>query len=138
MECRLRGSTEAWSCQIYIRWEFDGDDQPVETITEVPFGVRITDKSLVERMLRRAQLAVLDSKTSKEHFIDIDDDSLATLLASTQVAPFSRNVVCIDLSGPGLPNLSFIDLPGTTHVCWDDVDLPLMAYLQHCRYHPER
>jgi hypothetical protein len=33
-------------------------------------------------------------------------------IGSTQQLSFSENVVCLDICGPDVPNLSFIDLPG--------------------------
>ncbi|RPD70203.1 hypothetical protein L226DRAFT_574923 [Lentinus tigrinus ALCF2SS1-7] len=133
IECRLAPAPD-WSCQISIRWEFDEHNKRLNDVREVPFGTRITEKSDVESMLRRAQVAVLDQKTATDHFLTMDDESLKCLLHSKQVARFSRNVVCVALSGPGLANLSFIDLPGIIHNATDDVvemvrDL-IRSYLQ--------
>ena len=59
-------------------------------------------------MLRCAQLAVLNPGANPQQFIDIDLDGPQ---ATRQVA-FSPNTVCLEIQGPGLPELSFVDLPG--------------------------
>ena len=103
MECRLTHSPDAWSCRISIRREYDDDNnKKLFDVREVPFGERITKKEDVEPMLRRAQAAVL-----------LGDASLGDLTTSVKGDRFSRNVVCVDLAGPDLTDLSFVDLPGT-------------------------
>ena len=32
-----------------------------------------------------------------------------------EILSFSRNVICVDVVGPGLVDLSFVDLPGEPH-----------------------
>ncbi|PIL25641.1 transporter [Ganoderma sinense ZZ0214-1] len=101
MECRLTHSPDTWSCQISIRREYDENGKKLLDVKEVPFGQRLTKKEDVEPMLRRAQAAVL-----------LGDASVSDLKASVKGDRFSRNVVCVDLAGPDLTNLSFVDLPG--------------------------
>ncbi|KAM5536974.1 hypothetical protein V8D89_009303 [Ganoderma adspersum] len=101
MECRLTHSPDTWSCRISIRREYDDNDSKLSDVKEVPFGERITKREDVEPMLRRAQAAVL-----------LGDASLGDLKSSVKGDRFSRNVVCVDLAGPELTNLSFVDLPG--------------------------
>jgi hypothetical protein len=72
----------------------------------------VTSKERLEPMLRRAQLAVLNPGENPLEFIDIDIDGPR---ATRQVA-FSPYVVCLEIQGPGLPELSFFDLPGTINV----------------------
>ena len=79
----------------------------------ITFGSVITDKSHVEERIRRAQRAILNPSTSHETFLsgpDRDPD------AKTELS-FSKNCVCLELSGPDLTDLSFCDLPGA-HVPW--------------------
>ena len=102
MECRLTRSADAWSCQISIRKEYDDDGKKLHDVKEVPFEERTSKKEDVEPMLRRAQTAVL-----------LGDASLHDFKSSVKGDRFSRNVVCVDLAGPDLTNLSFVDLPGT-------------------------
>ncbi len=113
MECRLSSSLGPWQCRISIRREYDKHKR-LDDIREIPFGDLITDKSEVELALRRAQLAVLNPsipipKILKSSVEELNDWSTQ----SAHQVPFSRNVVCVDLEGPDLTDLSFIDLPGT-------------------------
>ncbi len=107
MECRLTHSTDAWSCQISIRKEYDDEGKKLTDVNEVRFGERITKKEDVEPMLRRAQAGVL-----------LGDTSLGDLKSSVKGDRFSRNVVCVDLAGPDLTDLSFVDLPGMLSGRW--------------------
>lgn len=110
MECRLASSSEPWTCQISIRWEVDRTTgKPAETVVEEPFGPSIVNKADVELMLRRAQAAVLNPKTTTRKFLDLHTE---TLRKYRNDKLFSKNVVCVDLSGPDLTDLAFVDLPG--------------------------
>lgn len=115
MECRLTNSPEPWKCQILLRMETDDNGRPLLVKKEVPFGLPILERSHLEEMIRRAQLAILNPSVSAENFLDFDTGTLAPgelPLGSTRQLSFSSNVVCLDLSGPDLTDLSFIDLPG--------------------------
>ncbi|KAI0743138.1 P-loop containing nucleoside triphosphate hydrolase protein [Daedaleopsis nitida] len=114
MECRLSNS-ELWSCQISIRWEYDEDDLRLAEVHEERFGSTLCDPSEVEDMLRRAQAAILSPRTPRSDFLDADIDTVKSGGVSTLGAgtlPFSRNIICVDLAGQELVDLSFVDLPG--------------------------
>lgn len=75
----------------------------------IPFGSVITDKSHVEERIRRAQRAILNPSTTPDTFLsgpDGEPDGRRPELS------FSKNCVCLELSGPDLADLSFCDLPG--------------------------
>ncbi|KAK0239883.1 P-loop containing nucleoside triphosphate hydrolase protein [Armillaria nabsnona] len=113
MECRLSSSSKPWQCKISIRREFDKNGERMDDISETPFGALITDKSAVESLLRRAQLSVLNPGIPVERILHAPTEELTKWSVQSQkMQPFSRNVVCVDLSGPELTDLSFIDLPG--------------------------
>ncbi|KDQ60446.1 hypothetical protein JAAARDRAFT_191825 [Jaapia argillacea MUCL 33604] len=118
MECRLSSSSEPWCCQISIRWEFDDQGKRKDKVQEVTFGGPIHDKSAVELALRRAQAAVLNPHIALPKFFVKSDEELKALSSSSdgseqgKTLSFSKNAVCIDLVGPDLTDLSFIDLPG--------------------------
>ncbi|KAI0041018.1 hypothetical protein FA95DRAFT_1565838 [Auriscalpium vulgare] len=112
MECRMSRSNTEWACQVSIRWEYDSRDQRLNTVLQVPFGDLITDKEDVELALRRAQFAVLNEEVSVQTVLGMSADLLKAGIPSSQARSFSRNVVCVDLEGPELTDLSFIDLPG--------------------------
>ncbi|PBK78407.1 hypothetical protein ARMSODRAFT_947314 [Armillaria solidipes] len=113
MECRLSSSSIPWQCKISIRREFDKNGERMDDISETPFGELITDKSAVESLLRRAQPSVLNPGIPVEKVLHAPTEELTKWSEQSQkMQPFSRNVVCVDLSGPELTDLSFIDLPG--------------------------
>ncbi|OSD00779.1 P-loop containing nucleoside triphosphate hydrolase protein [Trametes coccinea BRFM310] len=111
MELRLSSSDHAWTCQVSIRWEDAPRGGGVRSHPERPFGDAFTKWEDVELMLRRAQAAVLNPSIDSTSFLSKGKDEVSALL---EKAPrkFSKNVVCLDLSGPDLPDLSFVDLPG--------------------------
>ncbi|OJT11810.1 Interferon-induced GTP-binding protein Mx [Trametes pubescens] len=60
-------------------------------------------------MLRRAQEAVLHPDVKFEVFLE---DGWQEKVKGKQPLRFSQNIVCIELTGPDLTDLSFVDLPG--------------------------
>lgn len=115
MECRLTYDEKGpWQCQLFLRKETDAEGNKIPT-TEEKFGPLLTDKNELEEMLRRAQLAILNPSLGSDFFIDLDTSSLdqgEKPPGSDRQLSFSNNVVCMDLSGPEVIDLSFIDLPG--------------------------
>ncbi|KAJ7024655.1 P-loop containing nucleoside triphosphate hydrolase protein [Mycena alexandri] len=107
-ECRMSSAPE-WSCRISIRREFDRTGKRLGEVSEVAFGAPIKDKDAVELFLRRAQLAALDSSVNLTAVLKMNVEELKE---KSQTAAFSKNVVCIDLEGPDLTDLQFVDLPG--------------------------
>lgn len=135
MECRLSHSREQWSCQIKIRWEYEADGRsPRGEVSEVDFGPLLVDKAQVEPLLRRAQAAILSPNTPASTFVTMGDDQLK---ANRSAMPFSRNVVCVELSGPELADLSFVDLPGECLLIQGNYVSTKRASTHH-RYRPER
>ncbi|TFY58995.1 hypothetical protein EVG20_g7953 [Dentipellis fragilis] len=129
MECRM-SSSDKWSCQISIRWEYEVDNSKKKDVSEVPFGDQITDPSEVELQLRRAQAAVLNPHVRTHDFLSMSAQQIkAGVKSSAKPLLFSRNVVCVDLQGPDLVDLSFIDLPGLIQVADDPMLLQLVEKL---------
>ncbi|KAI9058580.1 hypothetical protein FKP32DRAFT_1761408 [Trametes sanguinea] len=112
MECRLAHSPDDWSCQISIRWEFDDYGERLGETYEVLFGPRITLKADVEPLLRRAQAAILHGLMSDEELDQFAREGAKSMGAAKKTLAFSRNTICVDLEGPDLVDLSFVDLPG--------------------------
>ena len=119
MECRLEHSSSSWRCQISIRRTSFADFAPQTARSnqgnEIPFGKLITEKSELEEMIRRAQLAVLNPDVPSVNFETLD----TTQLVPGEVPPdctcplsFSSDVICLDIEGPDVTDLAFIDLPG--------------------------
>jgi GTPase SAR1 family protein len=86
---------------------------------DLPFA-SLNDKDKVVDALERAQLATLNPGSSYEKYKPGN-----TILDRGHQVKFSPNVIRLDISGPGLPNLSFYDLPGVINV----TDVTEEAYL---------
>lgn len=79
----------------------------------------LTDKSQVEAALVRAQASILNPSKPWTQFVGGKPSAHAGWggFGKKGAEPafevkFSPNVVCMEIIGPGLPNLAFIDLPG--------------------------
>ncbi|KAE9397406.1 hypothetical protein BT96DRAFT_1020873 [Gymnopus androsaceus JB14] len=120
MECRLLSSTGPWTCRISIRNEFDSGGNRLREVSEIPFGETMKDKSQVELALRRAQFSVLNPGISQKAILNASSEELKNM-ATQKSMPFSKNIVCVDLEGPELTDLSFIDLPGLIQNAEPDV-----------------
>ncbi|KAG5640591.1 hypothetical protein DXG03_007994 [Asterophora parasitica] len=113
MECRLSSSTNRWTCQISIRREYDASGNLLDKVSETSFGHVIIDKNNVELALRRAQVAVLNPDLDPSDILRASADDLTKVpFVSSQSLAFSRDIICVDLEGPELTDLAFIDLPG--------------------------
>jgi len=92
---------------VVLRKTVDRQGLPLGVAENIPFGPVITDKQDVEERIRRAQRAILNPSVGHETFLlGPDEDSDRPELS------FSKNCVCLELSGPDLTDLSFCDLPG--------------------------
>ena len=92
-----------------LRKTVDKKGDPLGVAENVCFGDVITDKKDVEERIRRAQRAILNPSVKPNTFLlgpDGESDEKPEL-------SFSKNCVCLELSGPDLTDLSFCDLPGT-------------------------
>ncbi|THH08883.1 hypothetical protein EW145_g2400 [Phellinidium pouzarii] len=115
MECRLSYSEEPFKAQVLLRFEKDELGVPFDKVNERKFGRLLHDKTELEDMLRKAQLAILNLSVSAERFLDLDLSILdpgEPPFGSKAQLQFFANVVCIDISSPESTDLSFIDLPG--------------------------
>ncbi|KAL1846584.1 hypothetical protein VTK73DRAFT_250 [Phialemonium thermophilum] len=130
-------STE-WSCRITLQQDYAfvpgrapiaqddvSPENPFPPWVKQPRVVKdfatIRDRvDSVERVLRWAQVAILNHNANHEMFIprgtgghDGDDDEEALARAEERTeAKFSPNTVALEIKGPDLPDLSFYDLPG--------------------------
>lgn len=98
----------------------------------VPFGDVIHNKEDVVDRIRRAQLAILHpSRESVAGFLKDDEDDTPGELE----IGFSSNKIELDISGPELADLSFIDLPGTK-LALSSIPFKLELYFL-CRPYPK-
>ncbi|KAG8921360.1 hypothetical protein FRC02_000285 [Tulasnella sp. 418] len=112
IEVRMTTSSDPWSCQLSIRSAL----QLLQGVTELPFGNRLSAADDVELMLRRAQLAILNPELPIEKVLDLTWEQIrgevSSLGTSENKHTFSSSVICVDVAGPTLMNLTFVDLPG--------------------------
>ena len=94
---------------MVLRKTVDKGGQPLGVAENVAFGPVIMDKKDVEERIRRAQRAILNPSVGHELLLSGPD---ADLDGGSELS-FSKNCVCLELSGPDLTDLSFCDLPGT-------------------------
>ncbi|KAG6835134.1 hypothetical protein H0H93_004550 [Arthromyces matolae] len=112
IECRLNNSPGKWSCIISIRREYDRNGKILDKVSEKRFGEVIYQKDQVEPALRRAQMAVLNPHLNLDDFVRASDAEMASpRFNSKETFKFSADTICIDLEGPELTDLSFVDLP---------------------------
>jgi len=113
----LQHSDDPWYCKISLRFETGDDGRPLETIREIPFGDLLRTLDGVEAALRRAQLAILNPSVSANDWAQATDADVqkakegSLALGSKKQFSFSTNLVCIDISGPDVTDLAFLDLP---------------------------
>ncbi|KFY47216.1 hypothetical protein V495_02053 [Pseudogymnoascus sp. VKM F-4514 (FW-929)] len=125
------GHAETWSCkislQLYYSYVPRDNGRPIqasEVTKNAPFPpwkeseqmvtkdfIVITDKSELEEALRWAQIAILNPSRPHTYYVPGAQSHFSPNKNTTE-AKFSPNVVSVEMSGPGLPPLSFFDLPG--------------------------
>ncbi|KAJ5835759.1 Dynamin [Penicillium robsamsonii] len=123
LEINLSESEENWKCVIHLsrRYIFDPSKRMKVSKKSEPLGpwialggqddehfVTLDDKQEVKKAILCGQLAILNPSTDPQDFAP---GTMADMSSIPQVK-FSPNAVRLDISGPGLPNLSFYDLPG--------------------------
>lgn len=111
----MTSTSQPFSVQVHLRYEFDDDGQRKREVLEVPFGSPLFNKSDVELRLRQAQAAILlnhSDASEIDTLLEMPALELPSKLNETSIPRVSRNVVCVDVRGPNLANLSFFDLPG--------------------------
>ena len=87
-----------WTCQLFVRIEANEKGEDVQA-TMTTFGPLLTEPSAVTDMTRRAQLAALSPDKTVESFVTCD-------IASTKATlEFSRNVVVLEITGPGVTDV---------------------------------
>ncbi|KAK2871630.1 hypothetical protein FQN49_002983 [Arthroderma sp. PD_2] len=131
-----------WTCRVLLmkKYIFDSSGRAQRATNAKPLGPWIeqdpeelhfstlTDKAMLQEHLKWAQLATLNPGRSHNDFIPGEDQE--TDSTYTQVK-FSPNVVRLDITGPGFPNLSFYDLPGVINVAEIDEERYLVALVEN-------
>ncbi|CAD6449268.1 f72fed9a-3a0b-406b-bd68-b7f272b1a9a9 [Sclerotinia trifoliorum] len=121
-------AAETWSCTISLRQKYGyrtsktkPKDRDVTKNNPFPPWfeqelvmkefIKITDKGKLEEAMKWAQIALLNHNQDYEQFIPEIGARFVSNNTDTE-ADATPNVVKVEISGPGLPTLSFFDLPG--------------------------
>lgn len=114
----MKCSKESWSCKIALRFETDPSGKSISNVHELQFGKIIYDPKKVEKVLRKAQLAILNPHMPKESILTLNDEQLEKIRAGGEIPgntqkslSFSTNVIVIDIAGRDVTDLAFVDLP---------------------------
>jgi hypothetical protein len=89
---------------------YDAGGKRLDEPQVITFGDRLFDPMDVERRLKRAQDAILQLPHPGAH--DVTTYLEEDYIVSPKTVGFSRNVVRLDVTGPELVDVTFIDLPG--------------------------
>jgi len=131
------GST-LWSCKVSLHRKYSYNpvfkaakdltkyDRWPEKELEIYDFATITDKSLLEDVLRRAQLAILNPNVDPAQFLP----GSGRPSTSKAAVGFSPNVVDLEITGPELPELSFFDLPGAINVAQEASEAHLVPFIE--------
>ena len=110
MQCKLVSAPEGtpWTCTIGLRFLHDegqNDDTPFVTLTS-PQDVEIS--------LRRAPAALLCPARPTEFFLSKTHDELKRFAEEHKddISSFSEDTIVVNIRGPNLTDLTFVDLPG--------------------------
>ena len=151
LEINLTETTgQQWSCDIFLHKKYVyqgslGSTRPpgrstakiegatksrplgpwVEQDSEDLHFASLTNKDRMVDALERAQLAILNPGSPYEKY------KPGSLLQREHQVKFSPNVVRLDISGPGLCNLSFYDLPGVINVTDDTEEAYLVPLIKN-------
>ena len=105
----MTSSTAEWTCRISLRLIVDERDKPLPSTRNIKFGETIRDKAQVEERIRRAQFAILNPRHDPASFLHAP---VANLVNDPWTLSFSSNCISVHISGSGVDDLSFVDLPG--------------------------
>ncbi|KAL7621792.1 hypothetical protein AAE478_007291 [Parahypoxylon ruwenzoriense] len=131
----ISSNIDRWSCTVSLQQDYDFQPIPgrkpkksdVTNANPFPPWVKmphrdskvfktIFDPLEIEEVLRWAQIAILNHNRSFELFIPgegaVAKEIPLDVAARETDAQFSPNIVALEIKGPGLPDLSFYDLPG--------------------------
>ncbi|WEW58235.1 hypothetical protein PRK78_003703 [Emydomyces testavorans] len=139
LEINLSESDAPWTCRVLLMKRYMYVPTGRMPTSKNPLGPwmeqdpeeflfdTLTEKSMLQEVLRWAQLATLNpGRSYKDYMRDENQETEA----DTQVK-FSPNVVRLDISAPSFPNLSFYDLPGVINVAEFDEERYLVTLVEN-------
>ncbi|OMP86625.1 Interferon-induced GTP-binding protein Mx [Diplodia seriata] len=139
-----KGTNARWRCDVSLRREFyyDGgraayppsekpppfypwqENDPPETV----HFKTVFNKKELQHVIHQAQLATLNPGSDPSTFVPLQPSTNIT--GGQYQVEFSPNLVCLEITAPGLPNLSFYDLPGVISQTENTGDLSLIKLVK--------
>ncbi|KAL4817512.1 P-loop containing nucleoside triphosphate hydrolase protein [Aspergillus spinulosporus] len=144
MEINLSDSKrgEPWTCRVYLsrKYMYDGSGKMTKPKKNQPLGpwlpmeqedehfITITDKTQTAEAIKCAQLAILNPGSTPANY-------LPSMTGETDPqdceVKFSPNIIRLDISAHGFPNLSFYDLPGVINQVESDKESYLVKLVEN-------
>ncbi|KAG8832078.1 hypothetical protein FRC17_002087 [Serendipita sp. 399] len=93
-----------WRCKISLIREVATEGPDGEATTRVLFGEEIFDRQSVCDRIKRAQVAILHP--------EVDPDEFLGNYEYPRSKGFSSDAILVEITGPDVIDLSFVDLPG--------------------------
>ncbi|KAI0302302.1 P-loop containing nucleoside triphosphate hydrolase protein [Multifurca ochricompacta] len=106
-ECQLVHSDAPWACTVSLRLTTAADGSVRTNPQTIQFGPPMSDKAEVTERIRRAQKAILSPSAPTDLFLSVAETDVGA-----SEMPFSSNCIVLEISGPDITDLNFIDLPG--------------------------
>jgi GTPase SAR1 family protein len=139
-------ANQPWTCTISLHrsYIFDGQKKIKKIGKSHPLGPWVPqdpeeelfavlhDKAMVQEALECAQLAILNPQDDPRRFAPGTVSAMESKYTSVK---FSPNVVRIDISAPGFPNLAFYDLPGVISQAEVDEEAFLVTLVENLVKH---
>lgn len=119
MACTTNGSS--WEAKVFLRktycyipddrkaWDKSFPQWQEKAPFEEVLFCQTENETELGSIIHGAQLAILNPGADQARYVP---GSAHEILDASRQAEFSPNVVCVYITAPGLPNLSFYDLPG--------------------------
>lgn len=147
MEINLSDSDQPWRCEVKLSCSYTYSTKnglrkitkanklgPWYEMTEpedIPF-MTLHSKDQVQDAIKRAQLAILNPHRNPAEFLPSTSSNIDE---TTTPVKFSPNVVRLDISASGFPNLAFYDLPGVISQAEVDEEAYLVTLVENLVKH---
>lgn len=103
--CHMQNKNRPWSCRIGILREGKGKSDSNSLHQYIQFGEIIYSHDQVRDRISRAQAAILQPSQDLQQFLDPS-------FMQERIDGFSFDSIVVDIDGPDVIDLSFVDLPG--------------------------
>ena len=119
---------DGWSCKILIGRRYVCErGKWKDTFADAVDFATATEKSDLERVLRLAQVAILNPRLDTTLLLR---HGAANIANGPSALTFSLNTIDLEISGHELPELSMVDLPGSINVAPDESEQHLVKTIE--------